>query len=426
MCQTLFFIPAEFAGWPVFGPGLLLLVWVVASAGFLGWLAWRQGWNADTWGYVPILLLVGVIIRWVLPAVSEPQGLPIRGYGMLNMLAVVCGATLAVWRGKRLGLDPDTVFSMAFWMLVPGIIGARAFYVTEYWPEYARLYTEPGGGFGPMVAGIVNLAKGGLVVYGAFLGAMAGLIYFVRRNRLRLLPILDLLAPSMTLGLAIGRIGCLMNGCCFGGVCDHPWAIEFPATAPAYYAQVQRGQMYGFTLSSREKAEPNVLAVQPDSPAARAGLKPGDRLVSINEVPLPTTKPAYGAVEQAFYERQPLHIEVEGRAAVTIPAIDPIPDRSLPVHPTQIYSSIDGLLLTLLLLCFAPFHRRDGEVFALLMSTYPISRFYIESLRSDEASILNTGMSIAQNVSVLLLLCAVALWIYIRCQPKGLAPIRPK
>ena len=112
-------------------------MWAVASVGVLACLAWRQGFNADTWGYVPILLLIGAIIRWVLPAICEPQGLPIHGYGVMMLLAVVAGTMLAAWRAKRVGLDPEVIFSLVFWMLVPGIVGARAFYVIEYWrPQY--------------------------------------------------------------------------------------------------------------------------------------------------------------------------------------------------------------------------------------------------------------------------------------------------
>jgi len=174
MCQTLFFIPASLAGYPVFGPGLLLAVWAVVGVGVLARLAWRQGWIADTWGYVLILLVVGAIIRWVLPALCEPQGLPIRGYGMMNMLGVIAGTLLAAWRAKRVGLDPDLMFSLIFWMLVPGIIGARAFYVTEYWNQYWPAYNQSGRRLGPLLAGIVNIPGGGLVIYGAFFGGMAG------------------------------------------------------------------------------------------------------------------------------------------------------------------------------------------------------------------------------------------------------------
>ncbi len=425
MCQTLFFIPPEFAGWPVFGPGLLLAVWAVASVVLLAWLVRRQGFNADTWSYVPILLLIGAIIGWVLPALCERQGLPIRGYGVMIMLAVIAAVSLAAWRAKRWGLDPDLIFSLAFWMLVPGIIGARAFYVIEYWSDYWRWYTDPNGGLGPFLGEVINVAKGGLVVYGAFFGGVAGLLLFVRRERLPLLALADLIAPSLALGLAIGRIGCLMNGCCYGAVCDYPWAVTFPAGrppdyTPPYRAQVERGQMYGFTLSGNPQAEPRVLAVRPDSPADRAGLKPGDRLQSINGDKLAATEHAYWALLRAFGQRQPLRMQVAGRPEITLPAIEP-PERSLRVHPTQIYSVIDGLALCLLLLVFDRFHRRDGELFALLISIYPITRFFIESLRTDEAAVLGTGMSISQNVSLLVFVCAAALWFHILRRPPQMA-----
>ncbi len=235
----------------------------------------------------------------------------------------------------------------------------------------------------------------------------------------------DLIAPSLALGLAVGRIGCLMNGCCFGSVCDYPWAVTFPAGTPPEYtppyrAQVERGQMYGFTLSSHPQAEPRVLAVRPDSPADRAGLKLGDCLQGINDDKLAATGQAYWALHQAFDQRQPLHIQRQSGPAITIPAIEP-PERSLHVHPTQIYSVIDGLALCLLLLLYDRFRRRDGALFALLISIYPITRFYIESLRTDEAAVFGTGMSISQNVSLLLWVCAATLWFYILRQPPRLA-----
>ena len=127
--------------------------------------------------------------------------MPIRGYGVMIMLAVIAGTSLAAWRAKRVGLDPDLMFSLVFWMLVPGIIGARAFYVIEYWkPQYWPAYTDPGGGLGPLLAAIVNIAKGGLVVYGAFFGGVAGVLLFVRKHRLPLLAALRPDCPQHGLG----------------------------------------------------------------------------------------------------------------------------------------------------------------------------------------------------------------------------------
>jgi phosphatidylglycerol---prolipoprotein diacylglyceryl transferase len=419
MHQTLFYIPSEIAGYPMFGPGLLLAVWAILSVVVLAVLAWRQGFNADTWGYVPVLLIVGAIIRWVLPAISEPGlGLPIRGYGFMIMLGVMAGTWLSAWRARPLGINPDLIYSLVFWLLVPGIIGARAFYIIRHWHQYAPIYSHPNGGFGPLMGEMINVAHGGLVVYGAFFGAVAGLLWFVRKHRLPLLTTCDLIAPGMMLGLAIGRIGCLLNGCCFGAVCDHPWAITFPSPdSPPYRAHIERGQFYGFTLSADENAAPKILAVRADSPADRAGLKPGDLLQSINDEKLSSNLSAYAALDQAFHQEQPLRIEVNSRPTMTVPAMKP-PPRSLPVHPTQIYSVIDGLAQCLLLLLFARYSRRDGAVFALMISIYPITRFFIESLRNDEGAVLGTGLSIAQNVSVLLLCAAAILWFYILRRPK--------
>jgi phosphatidylglycerol---prolipoprotein diacylglyceryl transferase len=431
MCQTLFHIPATVSGYPVFGFGLLLALWAVATIITLTVLARRQGFNADTWGYVPILLLIGAIIAWLLPQICERSadgtllGLPIRGFGMMNLLAVVSGTLLAAWRAKRVGLDPDLIFTLIFWMLIPGIIGARAFYVIEYWHrDYWPTYAGEGGSLGALLRNVVNLTQGGLVVYGSFLGGMLGVFLFVRKHRMPLLAVADLIAPSMLLGLAIGRVGCLLNGCCFGAVCDHPhpWTIEFPDKSPVYMAQAQRGQRYGFDVGENGDAKPCVvLKVVHDSLADCVGLKKGDRLLRINGRRINTVDDAHGTILKAFLDEQQLIVQAESRPSMTIQAISPPPARSLPVQPSQPLSVFDALLLCLLLLAYEPFHRRDGELFALLISIYPITRFLIESLRSDEAKKYGATMSIGQCVSVLVLVCAIVLWQYVLRQPKGLA-----
>jgi phosphatidylglycerol:prolipoprotein diacylglycerol transferase len=429
MCQTLFYIPAELFGLPMFGTGLLLAFWAIVSVVVIAWLAWRQGFNADTWGYVPVLVLIGAIIRWLLPALCDEHGLPIRGFGMMVFLAVTAGTSLAARYGRRAGVDLDTVLSLIFWILAPGIIGARAFHVIQYWNlSYWPAYTDPNGGLGPLIAAIISINAGGIVVYGAFIGGVAGLMAFARWRRLPLLVLCDIVAPSMALGLALGRIGCLLNGCCYGAACDHPWAITFPPGSFVYESQVRRGELFGFSLDADPETEPVVRKVKPDLSAARAGLKPGDRIESMNDAQITLTGQAQWAIKNALDDQQPQRIGVARGTTIDLPAV-PLPARSLPVHPTQIYSAIDGLVLCLLLLAFTPFCRRDGELFALLISIYPITRFLIESLRSDEAAIFGTGMSISQNVSIVLLLGAAALWFYILRQPprtKGIGPgLRP-
>jgi phosphatidylglycerol---prolipoprotein diacylglyceryl transferase len=89
---------------------------------------------------------------------------------------------------------------------------------------------------------------------------------------------------------------------------------------------------------------------------------------------------------------------------------------SLPVHPTQIYSALDGLIILILLSAYYPLRRRDGEVMGLLMITYPITRFLIEYLRNDEAAVF-AGLTISQTISVVLLLGAMVYWAWLSTLP---------
>ena len=420
MLQTLFYIPSHIGGMPLFGFGLLLAVWTVFSIAMMAWLIRRQGLVADTLGYVPLLLIVAAAIIWVLPAISEPRGLPIRGYGAMILLAVTTGTGLAVWRARRVGVDPEVILSLAFWMTLPAIVGARAFYVTEYWSDqYWPAYAEKG--LSGLLLAVLNVANGGLVIYGAFFGGCVGLIAFLRKYRVPLLAMADLVAPSMMIGLAIGRIGCLLNGCCFGGMCDLPWAVTFPAGSPVYSSQIARGVMYGFALSGDPKAAPVVLTVEPHGAADKAGLRPGDRLQSISGfAEVKTAGDAQYIIAAMFNENKNLIIKLADGRKLRLPAVT-APERSHPVHPTQIYSTINALLICLFLLTYDPFRRRDGELWAWMMTIYPLARFLEEMIRNDEASILRTGMTISQNVSLLILVCAVAMWIYVLRQPRGLA-----
>lgn len=98
--------------------------------------------------------------------------------------------------------------------------------------------------------------------------------------------------------------------------------------------------------------------------------------------------------------------------------IPPSELHSLPVHPTQLYSVFDGLLLLALLTAYFPLRRRDGEVMALLMVTYPVTRFLIEGLRDDEPPIF-AGMTLSQNISVAILACGLVAWYRLSRLPVG-------
>lgn len=412
MRSILFHIPAELFGVPVFGFGWLLGLWALVSAGWLAWSARRIGWRGETQSLAAFLLLAGALIAFVLPAISDAQGLPVRGYGVMLLAAVVVSAWVAIRRAQALGVDPDLLYSLMFWLVATGVIGARLFYLVQYWDQFRDLPPTR------LVLELVNVTEGGLVVYGGLLGGALTFFWFAHRHRMPSLALADLVAPSVALGMGIGRIGCFLNGCCYGGPSDLPWAVTFPAGSPPFQHQFERGEIYffGLQLPIDPEASPVVERVEPNSPAAAAGVKLGDVITGVGSEKIATTGQALLALIQTAGRGGDVELTLRGRAAACRWTPDRAP-RSLPVHPTQLYSAIDAMLLGAFLWAYYPFRRRDGEVLALLLTLHPISRFLLEIIRQDEGSFLGTGLTISQTISVAIFLTGLALWVWIFRRP---------
>lgn len=144
---------------------------------------------------------------------------PIHWYGVLVAMGFLAGLWTASRRGPRYGLKPEHVGDAGPWLIVGALLGARSLYVATYWKESfaGQPWTE-----------IFMVQNGGLVFYGGFIGASLALIIYCRVRSIPLWRLADAFAPSIPLGYAFGRIGCLMNGCCFGKQCSLPWAITYP------------------------------------------------------------------------------------------------------------------------------------------------------------------------------------------------------
>lgn len=415
MCSELFRIPVEWSGIPIFGFGVLLLVWLVGGATWLVVLGRREGWSSETWSYLPGLL-IGAVAIGMLPRLF-PAGLPIRGYGVMVLTGSIAGLSLAAHRARQMKLNPELIFSLAFGMFVCGILGARLFYVIEYWEDRFQRQS-----WSDTLLAILKFTEGGLVVYGALIGATVAFCFFVKRHRLPPLAIADVIAPSLLVGLAFGRIGCLLNGCCYGGETTVPWAVSFPQESPAYMEQVSAGRLFGLRLapSSATDPSPTVVDVELDSVAEHAGLTSGTKLVAINGKRIQSLPAAQEALFFAAANRVPLQLQSAAGKTFKFPTAD-LPLRSRPVHPTQVYSAINAALLAWVLWSFSSFRRRDGEVTALMLTLYPISRFLLEIIRIDESSVFGTGLSISQNISLVIFLATLGLWVYLRRQPPKLA-----
>lgn len=417
MQQTLLMIPH----WLFEGP--LLIAWLVVGVLILAGLFLKHGNSSETWSFLPVYGIVALIIHFILPQLEAPAinpedptgpmiagGLAVRGYGLFLLVAIISGASLAIARCQRIGVTPDQIIQLGFWMMICGIVGARAFYVIQK-PE-VFFYN---GVSSDALVNVINMTKGGLVVYGSLIGgSIAGLI-FIWLNKMPLLKTMDIIAPGMVLGLAIGRIGCLMNGCCYGGVCEAPYpALQFPAGSPPYIQQLHQGTLLG--IKGTKNTTSGDLAifvndVEPDSLAARLGIQKNDEL-TIHSPAADCLRFQKENPDNELAATVPIYIE-SNRGSYQLPLRE-LPARSLRTHPTQVYSSINALLLCLVLWFYWTLPHRHGEVFALMLIFYSVARFLIEMVRRDEQGLFGTELTISQWVSMGTIVIGFALFAYAR------------
>lgn len=463
MRQTLFYIPPEILGVPLFGVGLLFgVIGAVTILSMLRAIFWTKN-RENFWSCLFVGAAASAMVVWAAPAIGGGYGFPIRGYGLFLMLAILAATCIALWRGKkRWNLSPEILLSVAIVQVIAGIFGARIFYVLEYWETLRADSTIQ------TVLNIVNLTQGGLVVFGSILGGIVASFVYLKWKKLPIFATLDIFAPALMLGIALGRLGCFMNGCCFGGVCDRPWAVTFPVGSPVHYHQMENGavSLGGFTLEAPKttgdaesadlfhfkshgnllrsgRLEPVVVAsVDSDSEAQRAGLTAGARILRLGVLasldPPPTPEEIRRAatipvrcnddVFLTFYQTDAIHtrwifvLDVLPADQTDMNQTERVafhlgPFRVLPVHPTQLYSAAAALALFVLLMFLDRFCRRDGTLFVLMLIFYSSARFSLELIRTDEASYLGTGLSVAQCVSVLIFGLAAVLGIFILRQP---------
>ncbi|MCY2930461.1 MAG: prolipoprotein diacylglyceryl transferase [Planctomycetota bacterium] len=151
---------------------------------------------------------------------------PLRvfGYGLMLVLGFVLGITLAHWRARRSKEDPAAVSHVGMLALVGGILGARIAYVIKCWDDFG----DKGLG------SLLDFTSGGLIYYGGLIAGIAAVVGYLAAKRLPIRRYLDIVSVSLMVGLAFGRAGCLLNGCCYGGRCNDHWALgmRFPMFSP--------------------------------------------------------------------------------------------------------------------------------------------------------------------------------------------------
>ena len=154
--------------------------------------------------------------------------------------AFLAGLWTATRRARLVNVSGDIIADVTLWLMVGSIIGARFVYVTTYWKQ--EFADQP-------FSEVFMIQHGGLVYYGGLIGAAITGLGYLYWKKLPVWKIADILAPSIALGSVFGRIGCLLNGCCYGHACDLPWAIHFPADHETHGIAVHPTEIYDALLN---------------------------------------------------------------------------------------------------------------------------------------------------------------------------------
>lgn len=273
--------------------------------------------------------------------------------------------------------DPQYITNAALYSLIAGVVGARLFYVIHYFDQFqGRLLS------------VFSIWKGGLELLGGVISAIAVIGFYCRYHKLPVRRYLDILAIGLMLALAFGRIGCFLNGCCFGKPTDLPWAVRFPYDSYAYNSQVR----------------PN-----PERNRPHPQLKLPEEFFDY-----------YYEGDRSFYNLKPYE-DLTAQQKEMLKANDQL--RSLPVHPTELYSSVNGAVLALILYLFwrrtqktsnsrnaKKLFGKPGQIFGLMFILYGITRFFIEFVRDDNPFEVD-GITISQNISIAMIILGVVLMV---------------
>lgn len=310
----------------------------------------------------------------------------VKSYGTMMVIGFLLAAMLMRRMMKKAGQNPEWVTNAALYALITGIVGARVFFILHHWE-----------GFQDNLLSVFAVWKGGLEFLGGVLTAIGFLLVYLRVQKLPWRLYFDAFAVGLMLGLAFGRMGCLLNGCCYGRPAEVPWAMRFPYDSFAYQSQA-----YPDAARDRQQARLSL-------PTEYFGwLDPKGQWIQASE------QEKYTAALKPF----DLLTDAQKKAVTEGPY------RCLPVHPTQIYSSLGAFLLTgvfYLLWCKVGL-RRPGVVLGLVMMAYGMTRFVLETLRDDNPFeyawwMLYRGGTISQNICIYLIILGAILLALVSLMP---------
>ncbi len=304
----------------------------------------------------------------------------VKSYGLMMVIGFLAAVSLIRRLSRDFTPDPQLITNAALYALFGGVIGARIFFVVHYFDRFRESPIE-----------VLYLWHGGLELLGGVISAICIIFFYLVYHKLPIRRYLDVLAIGLMLTLVFGRIGCLLNGCCFGKPTDLPWGIRFPYNSFAYFSQVNPDP-------DRNRSEPHLRL-------------PDEYFSSVDEN-------GFG------YLKSEEELTDDQRSEVTWGRYS-----CLPVHPTQLYAS--GLAA---FWCFVLYlfwkraekagsadnsHRlfvKPGCTFALMFILYGLTRFLMELLRDDNPFeyawwAVYKGGTVSQNLGIYLIIFGVVLMV---------------
>ena len=164
------------------------------------------------------------------PEILQIGPITIRSYGLMLAVSFFLGLVYVYRMAKKMGLNLDQVITLAYIFIIGGVVGARLAYVLFHLGEFSGRWMDS---INPFQSGHYGIA--GLNLYGGIIGAIIGSFIYMRIRKIPVFRTYDLFAPTVGLGLIFTRIGCFLNGCCFGTPTDLPWGVTFPEESIPWY-----------------------------------------------------------------------------------------------------------------------------------------------------------------------------------------------
>ena len=295
-------------------------------------------------------------------------GAPIYGYGLMMVIGFFAAMELAKFLARRSKIDPEIFANAALIALVAGVVGARLSHVLENIQEYTRSDLS----FAQNLWNAINIRSGGLTYYGGFLLAFPAVVAYGWYKKVPIRLGMDIVAPCVVIGLGFGRIGCFLNGCCYGAETNAPWAVQFPYHSDAYMEQFYSGE-----------------------------IQVPHELIDANGYPR--------SIDQIEADRT---LTRQERADLVNLARS---QHALPVHPAELYSTMTAWLIAALLVTYFTLPHAPGRVFALMLIVEGVSRFLLEMVRAEPQGTffghhIFGPLTFSEGLSIPIALLGVVLW----------------